>query len=63
MDLPCSELEWNGRTGRRVVWRGISEIGLRHSMFEIPLDIQAEMLGVLLDIQVWSAEASPWLET
>lgn len=51
MDLPRSELEWNGRMGRRVVWRGgVSEIGLRHSMFETPLNIQVEMLGVLLDV-------------
>lgn len=29
---------------------GVSEIGLRHSMFETPLNIQVEMLGVLLDV-------------
>ena len=46
-----------------MVWKEVSEIGLRHFMFEIPFNIAAEMVGVLLDTQVWSPEARPWLET
>lgn len=63
MNLPCSKLEWKGRLEEEWFGRGLSEIGLRHSMFAIPLGIQAELLGMLLDVQLWSPETRPWLET